>query len=84
MAFSRGPRACLGINLAWAELRLGFAHVYRKFDLEPAHALYVKNSLDPTFTVLTSPRQDKLMFRETFLPYYYDAKLKVNMRPASL
>jgi len=26
---------CLGINLAWAELRLGFGHVFRKFDLEP-------------------------------------------------
>ncbi|KAH7135249.1 cytochrome P450 monooxygenase-like protein [Dendryphion nanum] len=33
VAFSRGPRMCLGINLAWAELRLGFAHVFRKFDL---------------------------------------------------
>ncbi|KAJ4357623.1 uncharacterized protein N0V89_002199 [Didymosphaeria variabile] len=39
VAFSRGPRMCLGINLAWAELRLGFAHVYRKFDLVPAHPL---------------------------------------------
>ncbi|KAF2651874.1 cytochrome P450 monooxygenase-like protein [Lophiostoma macrostomum CBS 122681] len=33
VAFSRGPRMCLGINLAWCELRLGFAHVYRKFDM---------------------------------------------------
>ncbi|KAL1612220.1 hypothetical protein SLS60_000444 [Paraconiothyrium brasiliense] len=39
VAFSRGPRMCLGINLAWAELRLGFAHVYRKFDPVPAHPL---------------------------------------------
>ena len=39
VAFSRGPRMCLGINLAWAELRLGFAHVYRKFNLEAAHTL---------------------------------------------
>ncbi|KAI8935073.1 hypothetical protein NX059_007668 [Plenodomus lindquistii] len=39
VAFSRGPRMCLGINLAWAELRLGFAHVYRKFDLKPATSL---------------------------------------------
>ncbi|KAF5854193.1 hypothetical protein GGP41_006990 [Bipolaris sorokiniana] len=31
VAFSRGPRMCLGINLAWAELRLAFAHVFRKF-----------------------------------------------------
>ncbi|KAJ8116800.1 hypothetical protein OPT61_g1845 [Boeremia exigua] len=33
VAFSRGPRMCLGINLAWAELRLGFAHTIRKFDI---------------------------------------------------
>ncbi|KAJ4398249.1 hypothetical protein N0V91_010363, partial [Didymella pomorum] len=33
VAFSRGPRMCLGINLAWAELRLTFAHTMRKFDL---------------------------------------------------
>jgi len=41
VAFSRGPRMCLGVNLAWAELRLGFAHVYRKFDLVPTRPLYV-------------------------------------------
>jgi cytochrome P450 len=28
--FSRGPRMCLGINLAWMELRLSFAHIFRK------------------------------------------------------
>ncbi|EUC34954.1 hypothetical protein COCCADRAFT_35526 [Bipolaris zeicola 26-R-13] len=33
VAFSRGPRMCLGINLAWAELRLTFAHVFRKFEM---------------------------------------------------
>ncbi|OAL04258.1 cytochrome P450 monooxygenase-like protein [Phaeosphaeriaceae sp. SRC1lsM3a] len=39
VAFSRGPRGCLGINLAWAELRLGFAHVFRKFDLTLAEEM---------------------------------------------
>ncbi|ERF70020.1 hypothetical protein EPUS_03572 [Endocarpon pusillum Z07020] len=34
VTFSRGPRSCLGSNLAWAELYLTFAHVYRKFDIE--------------------------------------------------
>lgn len=38
VAFSRGPRMCLGINLAWAELRLCFAHVYRKFDMKLAES----------------------------------------------
>lgn len=27
---------CLGFNLGWAELRLLFAHVFRKFELEEA------------------------------------------------
>lgn len=39
VAFSRGSRMCLGINLAWAEMRLAFAHVYRKFNLVPVTSL---------------------------------------------
>lgn len=31
--FSRGPRSCLGINLAWVELRLALATVMRRFDI---------------------------------------------------
>jgi cytochrome P450 len=34
VAFSRGPRSCLGVNLAWMELRLSFAHFFRRFDME--------------------------------------------------
>ncbi|QKX57066.1 uncharacterized protein TRUGW13939_04174 [Talaromyces rugulosus] len=34
VAFSKGPRRCLGSNLAWAELYLCFAHVFRKFTVE--------------------------------------------------
>ncbi|KAF2195904.1 cytochrome P450 monooxygenase-like protein [Zopfia rhizophila CBS 207.26] len=34
--FSKGPRMCLGMSLAWTELRLTFAHVFRKFDLSLA------------------------------------------------
>ncbi|KAF6758341.1 cytochrome P450 [Ephemerocybe angulata] len=32
--FSKGPRACLGINLAWAELYLILGNVFRKVELE--------------------------------------------------
>ncbi|KAJ3568900.1 hypothetical protein NP233_g5405 [Leucocoprinus birnbaumii] len=32
--FSRGPRMCLGLNLAWCELYLLFANIFRKLDLE--------------------------------------------------
>ncbi|SLM39398.1 cytochrome p450 monooxygenase [Lasallia pustulata] len=33
VAFSKGPRMCLGMNLAWAELRLSFGYIFRKFDM---------------------------------------------------
>jgi len=29
------------LSLAWAEMRLAFAHVYRKFNLVPVTSLYV-------------------------------------------
>ena len=34
VAFSKGTRACQGVNLAYAELYLTFAAVFRRFDLE--------------------------------------------------
>ncbi|KAL9056107.1 MAG: hypothetical protein Q9162_003170 [Coniocarpon cinnabarinum] len=34
VSFSRGPRNCLGMWLAWAELYITMAHVYRKLELE--------------------------------------------------
>ncbi|KAF8656419.1 hypothetical protein AX16_002563 [Volvariella volvacea WC 439] len=34
VAFSKGPRGCLGINLAWCELYLILGNVFRKLDLE--------------------------------------------------
>ena len=34
MPFSKGPRSCIGINLAYAELYLNVAYLVRKFDLE--------------------------------------------------
>ena len=32
--FGRGTRSCLGINLAWAELYLTLANVFRRFDFD--------------------------------------------------
>ncbi|SJL17057.1 uncharacterized protein ARMOST_20598 [Armillaria ostoyae] len=32
--FSRGPRTCLGMNLAWCELYLVFGNLFRKLDME--------------------------------------------------
>ncbi|KAI0277339.1 cytochrome P450 [Russula aff. rugulosa BPL654] len=33
VAFSKGPRSCLGINLAYCELYLTFAYIFRRFDV---------------------------------------------------
>jgi cytochrome P450 len=33
VAFSKGPRSCLGINLAWCELYIAFATMLRRFDM---------------------------------------------------
>ena len=32
--FSKGPRSCLGINLAWCEMYLALASLYRRFDIK--------------------------------------------------
>ncbi|KIM39662.1 hypothetical protein M413DRAFT_19768 [Hebeloma cylindrosporum] len=38
VSFSKGPRSCLGINLAWCELYLIFGTIFRKLDLVPDNA----------------------------------------------
>lgn len=34
VSFSKGPRSCTGINLAWCELYIAFATMLRRFDME--------------------------------------------------
>lgn len=36
VSFSRGTRSCLGMNMAYAEMYLTFAYVFRRFDLKPS------------------------------------------------
>lgn len=42
LPFSMGPRACLGQNLAWAELRLVLAKLAWSFDIEAIEGKKVK------------------------------------------
>ncbi|KAK7052841.1 hypothetical protein VNI00_004160 [Paramarasmius palmivorus] len=56
VAFSRGPRICLGLNLAWCELYLIFGNIFRKIDL----------SLGDTTL------EDMQNYREYFVPYWDD------------
>ncbi|THH01967.1 hypothetical protein EW026_g808 [Hermanssonia centrifuga] len=34
VTFCKGPRSCLGVNLGYCELFLGFANLFRRFELE--------------------------------------------------
>ncbi|KAG7092863.1 hypothetical protein E1B28_009176 [Marasmius oreades] len=42
VAFGKGHRSCIGINLAWCELYLLFANVFRKLELRATHNLNSK------------------------------------------
>ncbi|KAK9234108.1 cytochrome P450 [Lipomyces kononenkoae] len=64
ISFSRGPRSCLGINLAWCELYLAFATMLRRFDMK----------LDGMTT-------KDLVWRDTFLPYFYGKHLTAWCEP---
>ncbi|KIW83859.1 hypothetical protein Z517_03105 [Fonsecaea pedrosoi CBS 271.37] len=69
VAFSRGPRSCLGINLAWCELYVAFATMLRRFELL---------EIDPD-----SPPAD-LRFRDSFLPNFHgENHLRVRCKPAT-
>ncbi|KAF8164895.1 cytochrome P450 [Crassisporium funariophilum] len=54
VAFSKGPRACVGTNLAWCELYLILGTLFRKLDL----------------TEDGTSSEDDLRFREYFIPMY--------------
>ncbi|KAH9990968.1 putative P450 monooxygenase [Russula compacta] len=52
-AFSKGPRSCFGVNLAYAEIHMGIANIFRRFELQvdetrPA-SLKVKEHFVPLF-----------------------------------
>lgn len=85
--FSKGTRMCLGFNLGWVELRMIFAHTFRKFDLELADERYVLLSLPLRITwldpllIACSPRTDHLPWRDVFGPNFKKPNLTVWMKP---
>jgi len=52
-AFSKGPRSCFGVNLAYAEIHMGIANVFRRFELRLDEArpasLAIKEHFVPLF-----------------------------------
>lgn len=72
--FSRGPRSCLGINLAYCELFMTFAHVVRKFELR----------LDSASEQRLTKHVDEhgnLKWKDTFLPWYYGEQVQARCTP---
>lgn len=66
VAFGRGPRSCLGINLAYVELYLTLAAVFRRFEME----LYETDRSDVAIVhdfMLPSPKLDSKGIRVNVL-----------------
>ncbi|KAL0575627.1 hypothetical protein V5O48_006352 [Marasmius crinis-equi] len=62
--FSRGPRMCLGINLAWAELYLILGNVLRKLDIALCGTL---------------GKDDYVKYREVFAPQWICPPLQIQV-----
>jgi cytochrome P450 len=56
--FARGPRSCLGINLAWAELYLIVAMVFRRFDFDIAGVVRERDIDAARDVIMGVPRRD--------------------------
>ncbi|KAJ9601988.1 hypothetical protein H2200_013547 [Cladophialophora chaetospira] len=54
VAFSKGPRSCIGINLAHAELYLNVAYLVRKFDIEAFETTAADMEWTDNFVVTTN------------------------------
>ncbi|KAJ3926490.1 MAG: cytochrome P450 [Lentinula lateritia] len=65
VSFSRGPRSCIGIHLAWCELYIVFGFLFRKLEFVPV------TKLDPN---------QPLQFNDFFIPTYPGDPLLVTAR----
>jgi cytochrome P450 len=65
MPFSKGHRNCIGQNLAWAELYLATATVFRRFDLELHDVDYERDVrlVRDCFVGMSSPESQSIRVR---------------------
>ncbi|KAK4451272.1 cytochrome P450 monooxygenase-like protein [Podospora aff. communis PSN243] len=61
VTFSKGPRMCMGINLAYCELYIAVATMFRKLEMK----------VDGT------TEKDIWSYRECFIPWYYGEHMRV-------
>ena len=61
VAFSRGPRACIGINLAWAELYLVLSNVFSRYNTADDRG-------SPKMRLYQTAGEDVEMVHDMFVP----------------
>jgi hypothetical protein len=80
--FLRWRRGANLSSLAWAELRLCFAHIFRKFDMKPDDSRYVvSRAVEWPRLMDRGPSPEELLMRETFLPFYYGPHVRARVIP---
>ncbi|KAF9019739.1 cytochrome P450 [Hymenopellis radicata] len=71
IVFSKGPRSCLGVTLAWCELYLTFAHLMRKFDMQlfetSLEDMVFRDHIVPVWTTRPLQAIEVLSFSKSFM-----------------
>lgn len=76
VSFCKGPRGCLGINLAWAELYICVSTIFRKFGSSEVHGQLDVGSLELFETGL----EDVEMARDALFPMPQDGSKGVRVK----
>ena len=82
-AFSKGPRSCIGINLAYCELYLVIAGVFRRFDvgLDAKRFVLHFRHRHVTLSLKVSCRSGDLSYVEHFVPVFKGPHLRGYCKP---
>ncbi|PYI02043.1 cytochrome P450 [Aspergillus sclerotiicarbonarius CBS 121057] len=76
ITFSRGPRQCVGINLAYAEMYLALSTIFRCFDLYDGTG----TQRVPTMELYETSREDVAMVRDRVAPFVKTGSLGVRVK----
>ncbi|PYH89584.1 cytochrome P450 [Aspergillus ellipticus CBS 707.79] len=76
ITFSRGPRQCVGINLAYAEMYLALSSIFRRFDAYDGSGLQTV----PTMELYETTRDDVKMVRDRVAPFVKTGSLGVRVK----
>lgn len=87
-AFSKGPRSCFGVNLAYAEIHMGIANIFRRFELRVDETRCEFFFFFCLFDMLSRPvcfalaRPASLKVKEHFMPLFTEEHLHAYCKPA--